>query len=333
MRNFCLLFISLLLAACHPIEEFEENNCGTFEALLKEIDEHYCFFEEKNIDWQAVGKKYTPLITDDLSQRQLFEVCATLVNELRDGHTNLSTPFETSYYRDWWSAYPQNYDQRLIEQNYLQFDYHQLGNVTFGMLAQNVAYVSIPSFSSGLGNGNIDWLLSSLNAANGLIIDLRNNGGGSMNYAENWVRHFIQEPVTAGYMAHKTGPGHDDFDAPYPIEFKPLKSLATVWIKPVVVLTNRSTFSAANYMVMCMRALPNVRHVGATTGGGAGMPLTRELPNGWSIRMSGVRVLDSRGRLTEGGIAPDRGCEIDLDPLEALNGHDTMLDFAIALLK
>lgn len=104
-------------------------------------------------------------------------------------------------------------------------------------------------------------------------------------------------------------------------------------MKPVVMLTNRSTFSAANYMVMVMKSLPQVIHAGATTGGGSGMPLTLELPGGWSVRMSAVSVLDSRGNITEGGISPDSGCAVDLDPIDAMNGKDTMLEFAISLIE
>ena len=337
MKKLFLPAISLAVAAgltgCHPIEEFQADNRGNFNALWTALDEHYCFFDEKDIDWNEVRAHYEPLVNEGLTQRQLFGVCAEMVNELRDGHTNLSSAFETSYYRNWWSDYPQNYDARLVEQNYLNFDYHQLGAVTFGILPQNVGYISIPSFSSGLGNGNIDWVLNSLSTANGLIIDLRDNGGGSMNLAENWVRHFIREPQTVGYMLHKTGPAHDAFSEPWPITFEPLGGNSMVWIKPVVILTNRSTFSAANYMVMCMRALPTVRHAGATTGGGAGMPMTWDLPNGWSIRMSSVRVTDSEMRSTEAGIAPSPGCAADLDPQQALLGRDTMLDLAISLLQ
>lgn len=332
-RTSLPLIISLALTACHPIEEFPDSRQGDFDALWTAVDQHYCFFDEKDVDWQSVRTKYEPLVSDNLTSTQFFGVCADMLSELRDGHTNLSSGFETSYYRNWWSDYPQNYDARLVEQSYLNFEYKQLGNVVYGRLRSNVGYVHIPSFSSGLGNSNIDWILSDLNDCNGLILDLRDNGGGSMSYAENWVRHFILEEQTVGYMQHKTGPGHNDFDTPYPISFKPLGSGNYVWLKPVVLLTNRSTFSAANYMVMCMRALGNVRHAGATTGGGAGMPLTLEIPCGWSVRMSAVRVLDAEGRLTEEGIAPDPGCAADLDPLLALEGIDTMLELAIKLIN
>lgn len=321
------------LAACHPIEEFSSNNRGDFEALWTAVDQHYCFFGEKGVDWQKVHDKYSPMINEELGRTQLFSICADMLAELRDGHTNLSSGFQTSYYRQWWSDYPQNFNLRIIQENYFAFQYKQLGNVIYGMLRENVGYVHIPSFSSGLSSGNIDWVLSDLLTANGLIIDLRNNGGGSMSYAEEWVRHFITRPLTVGYMEHKTGPGHDDFDSPHPIEFKAPERGSIVWVKPVVVLTNRSTFSAGNYMVMCMKELPQVTHAGATTGGGGGMPMSFELPGGWSLRMSAVRVLDSRGNLTEFGIEPDDGCETSMDAAAEAEGRDTMLEFAINLIQ
>lgn len=333
MQKYFIISILVLLSACHPIEEFEADNRGNFEALWKTVDEHYCFFAEKGVDWDEVHRRYSPKITGDMTRTQLFAVCADMLDELRDGHTNLSSGFETSYYRRWWSDYPQNFNLRIIQENYLRFNYKQLGGVIYGMLEQNVGYVHIPSFSSGLSAGNIDWLLSDLLTANGLIIDLRNNGGGSMDNAEAWVRHFITSPVTVGYMEHKDGPGHDDFSSPHPIEFSPLKPGNIIWAKPVIILTNRSTFSAANYMVMCMRGLPQVTHAGATTGGGAGMPMSFELPGGWSLRMSAVRVYDSEMRLTEAGIAPHEGCAIDMNPAEEATGIDTMLEFAINLIR
>ena len=103
-----------------------------------------------------------------------------------------------------------------------------------------------------------------------------------------------------------------------------------MWGKPVVVLCNRSTFSAANNFVSVMKSLPNVRIVGATTGGGSGMPFSSELTNGWGVRFSASPVRDPEGHLTEFGVEPSEGCAVDLDPVEALAGRDTMLDFAVA---
>lgn len=334
LRHIIEVVVALtVMVACHPIEEFERDNEGDFEALWTAVDEHYCFFEEKDVDWREAHDRYRPMVNNRLSRTQLFEICANMLGELKDGHTNLSSGFETSYYRQWWSDYPQNFDLRLIQEHYFNFNYKQLGNVIYGMLPENVGYVYIPSFSTGLSASNIDWILSDLIMANGLIIDLRDNGGGNLSDAEAWARHFIMEPITAGYMRHKTGPGHDELSDPYPIEIKPLGSGNLVWMKPVVILTNRSTFSAANYLVMVMRSLPQVTHAGATTGGGSGMPLTLELPGGWAVRMSAVSILDAQGQVTESGIRPDEGCETDMDPVAASAGIDTMLEFAISLIR
>ncbi len=335
-QRFSAILISLLilLPACHPIEEFERDNKGDFEALWTSIDTHYCFFKEKDIDWDEVRLRYEPKVSNRMTRREFFRVCADMVNELHDGHTNLSSGFETSYYRKWWSDYPQNYIERLIEEKYFNFKYKQLGSVIYGILPEgNVGYIHIPSFSTGLGDGNIDWILSELAACNGLVIDIRNNGGGNMSNAEGWARHFITRRITAGFMIHKTGLGHDDFSEPFEFFYDPVSAPHLVWTKPVVLLTNRSTFSAANFFTAVMRTLPQVIHAGATTGGGSGMPASYELPGGWSIRMSAVSVLDAKGQITEPGIAPKVRYQVDMNMDEAFKGRDSMLDFAVSLIK
>ena len=105
-QGLYVLIISLLaaLTACHPIEEFERDNKGDFDALWTSIDTHYCFFREKDVDWDEVRRQYEPKVSNGMTRREFFRVCADMVNELRDGHTNLSSGFETSYYRKWWSS-------------------------------------------------------------------------------------------------------------------------------------------------------------------------------------------------------------------------------------
>ena len=103
--------------------------------------------------------------------------------------------------------------------------------------------------------------------------------------------------------------------------------------KPVLVLTNRSCFSAANDFVSVMKTLPQVRIVGARTGGGGGLPFSSELPNGWSVRFSACPINDSEDRTTEFGIEPSPGCEVHCTDQRLADGIDDILDFAIALLR
>lgn len=320
------------LPGCHDVETYADDPVGNFEQLWTIMDEHYCFFREKGVDWNEVHDRYRPQISPEMTPEELFGVCAKMLEELRDGHTNLSAPFQTSYYRKWWSDYPQNYQARVIEQYYFNFNYRSLGGITYGILPENIGYMHYGSFESGLGDGNLDYLLAYMLTADGLIIDVRDNGGGSMTNVETIVARFTPERILAGSICHKNGPGHDDFSEPYKYYYNPAAPGHIMWGKPVVVLCNRSTFSAANNFVSVMKTLPNVTIVGATTGGGSGMPFNAELPNGWGVRFSASPVRDPEGNLTEFGVEPTEGCAVDMDLAAAVEGRDTMLDFAIDYL-
>lgn len=328
-----ILLLTYSLSACHDIPEYTNDCRGNFEALWTVIDEHYCFFSEKNVDWNEVHKRYSSRIDNNMTQEELFAVCSDMLAELRDGHTNLSSAFATSYYRNWWSDYPQNYSARLIQQYYFNFNYRSLGAYDYDFLTQNIGYVHCSSFQSGLGAGNLDYVLQYFNTAQALIFDVRDNGGGNLDNVEDIVNRFIDTRTLAGYMVHKTGPGHNDFSEPYPYYFNPAGDSHRIWRKPVAVLTNRSTFSAANNFVSIMKLLPNVIIIGATTGGGSGMPYSSEIPCGWGVRFSACSILDAKGNTTEFGVEPTEGCHVDMDPQQALNGHDTILDFAISYLQ
>lgn len=329
-----LLWLPLasLMTGCHDVEQFPDDPQGNFEQLWQTLDEHYCFFREKGIDWEAVHHDYSQKVKPGMTREELFEVCADMLNELRDGHVNLSASFNTSYYREWWSAYPQNYSARLIEQYYFNFKYRQTGGITYGILPENVGYMHYESFSYTIGEGNLDAILAYLATADALIIDVRDNGGGSMTNVETLVGRFISQRTFVGTIRHKNGPGHDDFSEPFDVYYDPAPEGRIMWGKPVVVICNRSTFSAANMFVAVMKCLPNVTIVGAATGGGCGMPFSSELPNGWGIRFSASPMTDPQGRLTEFGVEPTQGCALDMDIEAALSGHDTILDFAIDYL-
>lgn len=327
------LALSIGLASCHKIEEHANDPRGNFEALWSILDEHYCFFKEKGVDWGQVHEKYARRIGNEMTSDELFVVCAEMLDELRDGHVNLSAPFNTSYYRKWWSDYPQNFSKRLIEESYFNFNYRQSSGMMYGFLDNNIGYIYYESFSATVGEGNLDYALNFLAPARGLIIDIRDNGGGSLTNVETFVARFIDRPTLVGYISHKTGPGHEDFSEPYAITYKPAEPGRVRWAKPIIVLTNRSTFSAANNFASVMKLLPGVRIVGATTGGGSGMPYSSEIPCGWSVRFSACSMLDANGNSTENGVEPTEGCAVDMNTQDALNGKDTILEKAIELLN
>ena len=96
------LFLLLLTAtSCVDNDTYDDNPQGNLEALWRILDEHYCFFEEKGVDWNAVHEKYAVRMNAEMSESQQFEVMTQMISELRDGHVNLYTTFNTGRYWSW----------------------------------------------------------------------------------------------------------------------------------------------------------------------------------------------------------------------------------------
>ena len=325
----CLLSLS---AACVDEEEFSDTPQGNFEALWKIIDEHYCFLDYKQqeygLDWQQVHEKYAKQINAGMTDGQLFEVFGNMLSELRDGHVNLTAAHDMARYWQWYESYPANHNDSL-ERIYMGTDYRIAAGMRYKILDDNIGYIRYESFNAGVGSGNLTEVLSYFMLCRGLIIDIRNNGGGDLTNVEKIASRFTNEKVLVGYIQHKTGPGHSDFSSMEPRYLEPAASLR--WQKPVIVITNRYVFSAANEFAMYMKALPQVRIVGDVTGGGAGMPFSSSLPNGWVVRFSAVPLYDAQRRSTEFGIVPDLYVALRDEHLK--RGKDTIIEVARQLLS
>ena len=324
MKKFFYLLLGVItLSACIDEEEYNDNARGNFEALWHLMDEHYCFFTEKDVDWNDVHSRYSQQISDAMSSHQLFEVLGNMIGELRDGHVNLSSSWDVARNWSWYEDYPDNYDEKLID-HYLGTDYNISSGMRYRLLDDNIAYLRCSSFTNVIGDGNLNEIMLHFAAARGLIIDVRGNSGGLLTSAETLAARFTDDELLVGYMRHKTGTGHDDFSEMKEQRLKPSKGIR--WHKPVVVLTNRKVFSAANEFVKYMKCCPDVTVVGDATGGGAGLPFTSELPNGWTVRFSACPMYDSNRQSTEAGIAPDVLVELAVE--DAAQLRDTIIEYA-----
>ena len=270
MKKILVFLVSLVvLVSCVDQAEQDNTPSGNFEALWQIMDEHYCFFDYKQhaygLDWNEVYNKYKVRVSDKMKEDQLFEVLCDMLSELRDGHVNLVYSMDYGRYWAWQEDYPKNFSDSL-ERRYLGTDYKIASGLRYRVLDDNIGYIRYESFH-----------------CRGLIIDIRNNGGGELTNAELLAARFVHEKTLVGYMQHKTGTGHNDFSDMEPQYLEPSRNLR--WHKPVCVLTNRSVYSAANTFAVMMRTLPNVTLIGDHTGGGSGMPMSNSLPNGWSVKI------------------------------------------------
>lgn len=324
MKKILLLGLSLVLFnSCFYEQHFEDTKAGNFEALWTIMDEHYCFFEYKNVDWDSIYYVYKPRVFENMPNESFFDLMGDMLAEVKDGHVNLYASHDIARYWDWFENYPQNFDEN-IQRNYLKTDYQIASGLKYKVLPDNVGYIYYESFMSAIGEGNLDQVISKLSVCHGIIIDVRNNGGGSLSNVEVLASRFFNDKTLVSYIMHKTGKKHNDFSTPYARYIEPSKRLR--YQKDVVVLTNRSSYSATNDFVNTMRYAPNVTIIGDKTGGGSGLPFSSELPNGWSVRFSASPMLNAEKEHTEFGIDPDVSVDMDISDMQY--GIDTMIEKA-----
>ena len=188
-----LLALSQMLTACVDEEEFPNTSQGNFEALWKIIDEHYCFFDYKQheygLDWNAIYNIYKVRAREEANKYQLFEVFTDMLSELRDGHVNLYSAFDNGRYWSWHEDYPTNFSDTL-QRKYLDTDYRIASGMRYRILDDNIGYAYYGSFTSPVSDSGLNEILRYFAFCNGIIIDIRENGGGDLTNAEKLAARF-----------------------------------------------------------------------------------------------------------------------------------------------
>lgn len=325
--SIILIFCSILTSCFHE-DDYGNSKRDNFELLWKIMDEGYCFFQYKDIDWNEVHERYSDRIDENMSTDAFFTVLGEMLAELQDGHVNLYSTYNVARYWKWFEDYPDNFDEK-IQRNYIGYDYMIAGGMKYTILEDNIGYIYYSSFSSGVGDGNLDQIINRMSICDGIIIDVRNNGGGLLTNVEKIASRFFNEKTLVGYMMYKSGKGHDDFSSPYPRYIESSDRLR--YQKKVVVLTNRRCYSATNDFVNAMTYAPNTTIIGDKTGGGSGFPFSSEIPNGWSVRYSSSPVVNAKKEHIEFGIDPD--IHVDMTKEDMDRGIDTIIETARKFIK
>ncbi len=341
-----ITFILLPLTACEEAfirEEYQDNAVDVFNSLWSEVDENYTFFDLRNINWDAVYEQNRPRVENGMRNDSLFNVLADMLFVLRDGHVNLQAGFDLGRNWDWYLDFPQNFDDRLIERNYLGED-HQISGPFRHQMIDSIGYVYYESFENNVSESIFNYILGRYSSrvedgdttiVKGLIIDVRDNGGGSLSNVNTMVNRFATEKKLIHYWQYKDGPGHNQLTERIPKYVEPAGDFQ--YLGPVIVLTNRSCYSATNFFVQMMKGLgnrtingqevDNVLVMGDRTGGGGGLPINRELPNGWTYRFSSTVTTTVAGDNIELGVSPD--VRVDMTDEDRAEGRDTILETAL----
>ncbi len=347
MKKLILYIVCLsltLFTSCEKAfieEKPDPSNAEVFDHLWNTVDQKYSFFTDKDINWDAARTQFRSRAINADNIIELFNVLADMLFILEDGHVNISAGIDLSRNWQWYLDYQTNFDFDIIERNYLvPSEDYQISGPLHNTIIDSVGYIYYESFSSSVSTSLMNYIIQKFTIKEinslegpvaGIIIDVRNNGGGSISNAFTITNRFAEERTKVADWYYKNGPGHDDFTEPEEkfIEFEGNEDRK--FNKPIVVLTNRSSYSSANFFASMMSFLPNVTIMGDQTGGGGGLPINNELPNGWRYRFSSTRTIDANGNNIEFGVEPD--ISVALDSADRNNGIDTILERAILHIK
>lgn len=305
-----------------------------FEKVWKTIDRNYGQFTVKHVDWDALYRVYRPQVTQATTDQELWDILLSMLGHLNDEHVCLADGSRRICAGSSEGRKRDEFSLDLIKSKYLQGKSTDFlgGKWVSGWLAEGVGYLYIGDLKSGLGPTTkaIDEVMSSFSEARVLVVDVRNNPGGTGQAVEMVAGRFADRKRHCMTSQTRYGPKHGDL---FPAEYSYVVPSGPVqFTRPVVLLANRASASAADGFVLAMRVLPHVTVAGDVTEGALSAQFPEKLPNGWTLWVAFKVTRDQDGVCWDGvGVPPDlRACNTAAD-IEA--GRDRVLEFAVQLLE
>ncbi len=336
MKKFPLfpavLLILLFLVSCEKIAMKPNpgtDNLSIYNEYWKILDEKYALWDNPQapVNKDSLHQATLAAVDNTISADSLMHVFGIILNHLKDGHSWVEDAANPHFYVEYkfYEGVPRNLDQKVVDQYYLGTDYKDVDSTMQYTLLHNgdIGYVQVRDWLGGvILDSDVDEMLKYFKDTKGIIFDVRGNGGGDPLMANLVARHFTHEKIYVGYERFKTGPGPDDFSKSDQY-LNPASGV--IYTKPVMVLTNIICFSATTLFIYNLRYCPNVKFIGARTGGGSGSTADGFLANGWHWQTSVSEFIDKDGRHYNNGMEPD--IAVALDTLNST--RDEIIDAAI----
>lgn len=216
------------------------------------------------------------------------------------------------------------------------------------------AYVKVNTFESDSVAIKFRKQIPAINKSKGLILDIRDNGGGSTSHAISLAQHLTDKPAMVGSSwrtrihkgANKAWASWADesdnknenlnyllgnaWEIHAGQTIKIPKSVEKVKV-PILILIGERTYSAAEDFLILLDGSKNIKLIGQNTGGSSGQPLYLDLVGGLAARICAKRDTYPDGRDFIGtGIKPD--VFVKRNESDYIKGVDTELEFALQYL-
>lgn len=176
-------------------------------------------------------------------------------------------------------------------------------HVSSKMLENNIAYLQVDSFDSGVAESFKKQVTELVNkGAKGIIIDLRSNGGGIVSEATGIADLFLKKDETI--LITKSKIANEQLTVS--------KNDAIITDIPVVILVNEGTASASEILAGALKdKYPNTTIVGMKTYGKGVIQTLYSLSDGSGLKITTEEYYTpNHNKINKEGITPD--VEVDL---------------------
>lgn len=196
----------------------------------------------------------------------------------------------------------------------------------YEMLSNNIGYISVSSFevvTAKQFRNAVDTL--DKKGAKGLIIDLRNNGGGVLDTATDMLDRVLPDKLLV-YEEDRFGKKKEHFGKDG-LQYK----------KPIVILMNGESASASEVFAGALQDYGAASIVGTTSFGKGIVQSVIPLQDESAIKLTVAKYYTPKGRNIHGiGLTPDVEVELNKDlkkKVEIKKSEDNQLQKAIKVLK
>jgi len=189
------------------------------------------------------------------------------------------------------------------------------------MLENNIGYVQVTSFSEVTGEQFVKAIMDlEASGMEGLIVDLRDNGGGLLDIAVAMLDYVLPEGKIV-YTEDKNGNVTSEYTSTNEYQFT----------KPMAVLVNGYSASASEIFAGAIKDHGTGMIVGETTYGKGIVQRMFPLNDGSAVKLTIAKYFTPNGNdIHKVGITPDVEVELDIDAYRESDGEkDNQLDAAI----
>ena len=158
----------------------------------------------------------------------------------------------------------------------------------YGMRPNNIAYINLSSFTEGCSSDvRKAFIELKEKGAKGLVLDLRDNGGGSLSEAVKIVNMFVPKGITLVKTKGKIARANSE----YKTTEEPIDT-----VMPIVVLVNENTASASEITAGSLQDLDRGVVLGAKTFGKGLVQQVVQVPYGGSLKLTSGKYYIPSGR-------------------------------------